>query len=209
MSLIEDLHWRYATKKYSTIKVSDEKVEQIVQAINLSASSTGLQPYRLFVIENDELRQQLGEGSFNEQITHSSHLLVFAAFSNVTVKHIADYMQLIATERKIPLESLSDFKASLDNFFLNNSPAENETWSMRQVYIALGTALIAAAALKVDATPMEGFDQKKFDKLLGLEEQGLRTSVIMSIGYRDEENDSFINHKKVRLPLNEFVTTID
>lgn len=209
MYLLEDLNWRYATKKYSVAKVSEEKVGQIVEAINLSASSTGLQPYRLFVIDNDELRQQLGEGSFNQQIANSSHLLVFAAFKNVTAEHIDSYMQLIASQREIPVEALNDFRTGLRNNFLNKTQPENEAWAKRQVYIALGTAMIASAALKVDATPMEGFDQKKFDQLLGLEEKDLSSTVIMSIGYRDEENDPFFNQKKVRLPLDEFLTTIN
>ncbi|MDT0677934.1 NAD(P)H-dependent oxidoreductase [Autumnicola musiva] len=209
MRLIEALNWRYATKKYNDTRVSEENIEQIVQAINLSASSTGLQPYRLYIIENETLRAQLGEDSFNNQIINSSHLLVFAAFNDVTNKHIDDYMQRVASERKIPLDTLNEFKAGLANFFLNNTSEENTQWAIKQAYIGLGTALIAAAELKIDATPMEGFDPKKFDKLLGLKEKGLTTAVIMSIGYRDEEKDSIINLKKVRLPLAEFVTKID
>jgi len=205
MNLLEDLKWRYAVKQYNTEKVSEDKVQQILEAINLSASSCGLQPYRLIVIENDELRSKLGEGSFNGQILNSSHLLVFAAFNDVTSDHIKDYMDLTAKTREIPLEALSDFSATLNGYFSSRTTEENRIWADKQAYIALGTALIAAAHLKVDATPMEGFDAKKFDELLGLEEKALHSTVILSIGYRDEESDSYASLKKVRLPINDFV----
>ncbi|MDN3596871.1 nitroreductase family protein [Zunongwangia endophytica] len=171
MRLIENLNWRYATKKFKETKVNEQDMEQLLEAINLSASSTGLQPYRLYVIENDKLRAELGEGSFNPQIVNSSHLLVFAAFNTITQQHIDDYIERIATIRNIPLESLTDFKTSLSNGLLNMPPEEKEKWAIKQSYIALGTALIAAAELKIDATPMEGFDAKKFDRLLHLKKK--------------------------------------
>lgn|SRR5690554_4176620 len=208
MNLIETLNWRYATKKFSSKKVPADQLDQIVEAINLSASAAGMQPYRLFVIENRELRKQLGEGSFNPQISEASHLLVFAAFEQVTKGHIEDYIAYMAQVRSIPEESLLDFKEALFGNFLNKKEEENFAWAAKQAYIALGTAIIAAADLQIDASPMEGFDPEKFDTILGLKEKGLKSVVILAIGYRDEEQDIFAKFKKVRLPKEEFVTEI-
>jgi len=205
MQLIDDLNWRYATKKYSNKKVADENIEKIVEAINLSASSCGMQTYRLFVIENPEIRKQLGEGSFNSQIVESSHLLVFAAFDAITQATIDNYIQFVADERQMPVENLADFKNALA-VLLERTDNESFIWSAKQAYIALGTGLIAAAALKIDATPMEGFDAEKFDKVLGLKEKGLKSVVTLALGYRDAENDYLANLKKVRLPIAEFAT---
>lgn len=204
MDLLEDLNWRYAVKKYTEEKVDDDKLKQILEAVNLSASSCGLQPYRVFVIKDEDLRARLGDGSFNAQILHSSHLLVFAAFNDVTSDHINEYMQLISQTREIPVDALADFSSTLNGHFSTSGTAENRIWADKQTYIALGTALIAAATLKVDATPMEGFDADKFDELLNLEEKGLHSTVILSLGYRDIENDPFASLKKVRLPIDEF-----
>ncbi|MFT3979647.1 MAG: NAD(P)H-dependent oxidoreductase [Ferruginibacter sp.] len=204
MNVKEALNWRYAVKKFSNKTVSPDTVTQVTEAINLTASSAGLQPYRLLIVNNKELQQQLGEGSFNPQIADASHLVVFAAFENITQAHIDDYMDRIAAVRQVPVESLKEFKTVLESYFLKLSPEDIFTWAARQAYIGLGTGLIAAAELKVDATPMEGFDRTKFDELLGLKEKGLKSVVIMALGYRDEENDVFSKLKKVRLPIEEF-----
>lgn len=208
MNLIESLNWRYATKKFSNKKVSAEKLDKIIEATNLTASSAGMQPYRLFVVENQELKQKLGEGSFNAQIADASHLLVFAAFENITEEQVDQYLAHIAEVRGIPVEGLADFKKALVAGIVSRSAEDNFTWSARQAYIALGTALIAAADLEVDTTPMEGFDPAKFDELLGLKEKGLKSVVILALGYRDEEQDVFAKFKKVRLPREEFATEV-
>ncbi len=208
MKLQETLNWRYAVKKYNNKKVSDTDLNTILDIINLSASSAGIQPYRIFVVENKELRKQLGENSFNSQIIEASHLLVFAAYNNVTQEIINDYIVYISEVRQIPIEQLADFKKSLENHLLSRTSDENFIWSSKQAYLALGTALIAAAELKIDSTPMEGFDNQKLDELIGLKEKGLKSVVLLSLGYRDEENDSFAKLKKVRLPKEEFVTIV-
>lgn len=208
MSLIENLNWRYATKKYTDKKLSADKLQTIIGAISLSASSAGLQPYRLVVIENKELRRELAEGSRNPQIAEASHLLVFAAYSTIRKDHIEKYVHLTAEVRGVAEESLADFKNSLTNHLLSKTDEENFMWSAKQAYIALGTGLIAAANLQVDATPMEGFDAEKFDEVLGLEEKGLKSVVLLALGYRDEENDFLANLKKVRFPKEEFVIEI-
>lgn len=208
MNLIESLNWRYATKKFSDRKISADDLNKIIEATNLSASSAGLQPYRLIIVENQELRNKLGEGSFNGQIAESSHLLVFAAFEKVTGEHIDTYMSHIASERGLPVEALADFKAALVNGILSRTDEVNFIWAARQAYIGLGTALIAAADLQIDTTPMEGFDADKFDELLNLKEKGLKSVVTLALGYRDEEQDMYAKFKKVRLAKEDFVSVI-
>lgn len=209
MNLIEDLNWRYAVKKYNSEKVSEEKVNNILHAINLSASSCGLQPYRVFAISNQELKAKLGASSFNGQIAESSHLLVFAAYNNVTTEHIENYINLVAQLREVEIDSLKDFYTMLNSYFKSRTDEENKIWAEKQTYIALGTALIAAANEKVDSTPMEGFDPTLFDELLGLQEKDLHSTVILSLGYRDHESDYLANLKKVRIPLDEMVIRVD
>jgi len=208
MNLIESLNWRYATKKFSDRKICADDLNKIIEAINLSASSAGLQPYRLIIVEHQELRNKLGEGSFNGQIAESSHLLVFAAFEKITEEHIDTYMSHIARERGIPVEALADFKAALVNGILSRTDEVNFIWAARQAYIGLGTALIAAADLQIDTTPMEGFDADKFDDLLNLKEKGLKSVVTLALGYRDEEQDMYAKFKKVRLAKEDFVSVI-
>ena len=115
---------------------------------------------------------------------------------------------MISKEREIPVESLAVFKEKALNGLLLKTDEENVIWATKQAYIALGTGLIAAAAEKVDATPMEGFNPEHFDELLGLKEKGLKSVVLMALGYRDEENDSNALLKKVRWPKEDFVITI-
>ena len=208
MKLIDDLKWRYATKKFGPQKVSDEDLGKIIEAINLSASSIGIQPYRLTVIDDPVLKKQLGEGSFNAQIAESSHLLVFSAFTSLSQEHIDQYFELVAKVRETPIEGLTDYKNSISAYLLAQTDADNFIWATKQAYIGLGTALIAAATLKIDSTPMEGFDADKFDDLLGLKAKNLRSVVTLALGYRDEENDYLVNLKKVRLPIEEFSTIV-
>jgi nitroreductase/dihydropteridine reductase len=209
MDLIRNLQWRYAVKKYSNELVSEDNIDQIVEAINLSASSCGIQPYRLFVITNLEVRQRLAAGSFNAQIQDSSHLLVLAGLNKVTSEYIADYLAMMEEQRNLESGALNGLKDMLIAYFSPQTPEQNAIWSDKQAYIGLGTALIAAAELKVDATPMEGFDPTLFNDVLGLSEKGLHASVIISLGYRDTVNDHLASMPKVRLPINEFSTKIN
>lgn len=206
--LIDALQWRYATKKYSNQKVPEAILDRIIDAVNLSASSLGLQPYRLYVIDNHELRKELAAGSFNPQVTEASHLLVFAAFDSIDEVKIDTYVELIATKRNLPVDALELFKKKALSGLLAMTDAEFFSWATKQAYVALGTALIAAATEKVDATPMEGFDAGHFDLVLGLKEKGLRTVVLMALGYRDDENDPLAKLAKVRWPRDEFLTFI-
>jgi len=195
-------------KKLTKEKVSEEKLNIILEAIRLAPTSCGLQPFRVFVIENHELRTRLGEGSFNRQISDCSHLIVFAAYNKVTTQHVTDLIELTARERNLPIASLDPLFSAVDGYFKMRSDEANAIWADKQTYLALGTAITAAANQKVDAVPMEGFDQALFDELLDLAEKGLHSTVILSIGYRDSEKDFMANQKKVRIPIDELTTFI-
>ncbi len=206
MDLIKKLNWRYATKRMTGAKVSKEKIETILDSIRLSASAFGLQPYKIIVLENEELRRKLQKAAYNQpQIIEASHLLVFAALDNITEQHIDDYMELHARTKAVSIESLAGFKKRLTQTLLSKTRADNFNWAARQVYIALGTALIAAAYEDVDATPIEGFNPDEFDEILGLKEKGLKSVVLMALGYRDEKNDPLAKAPKVRKENKDFI----
>lgn len=198
MNLIDKLNWRYAAKRMNGKTVPKEKIDNILEAIRLSASSAGLQPYKVFVVSDEATREKLKEAGYNQpQFTEGSHVLVFAAWKKLTAEKVDNYMNAIATTRNVPVESLDGFKGNLSNFVAQTAE-QNFIWTSRQTYIALGTGLIAAAFEEVDATPMEGFNNDAFDEILGLREQGLKSVSVMVIGYRDEENDFYAKAKKVR-----------
>jgi nitroreductase len=189
MSLINSLQWRYAAKKMNGEKVPQDKIDFILEATRLSASSIGLQPYKILVIENQELKEKLVPAANNQlQIKDSSHLLVFAIWDKITEQEVADLIEDTAKKRNVPLESLNNFKEYLTKTVTSLTVEQQNVWAAKQAYIALGTALVAAAEAKVDATPMEGFVASQFDEILGLKEKGLKTVVILPLGYRSEED---------------------
>lgn len=198
MSITAALQWRYATKRMTGAKIPGEKMNAILDAISLAPSSFGLQPYSILVIENEEMRRKIKPiATMQPQITEASALLVFAAWENITSAKINTYIARVASERNVSVESLKKMKELIDAL-LHNSASDNLAWSSKQAYLALGVALVAAAEEKIDSTPMEGFDKTRLDELLNLEEKGLRSSVLMTLGYRDVKNDSLVNLKKVR-----------
>jgi nitroreductase / dihydropteridine reductase len=198
MELLDALQWRYASKKMNGQAVPEEKVERILEAIRLAPSSMGLQPYTVLVIKDAGLKKQILPIANNQQqVVDASHLLVFAAWDNITPEHVDDYINLMADTRNVPVESLDQFKAALLRI-AGRSAEDNFTWTARQSYIAFATAIAAAAEEHVDATPMEGFNSAALDDLLGLKEKGLRSITLLPLGYRDEENDWLANSPKVR-----------
>lgn len=206
--LIEKLQWRYAAKKMdATQPVPAEKVERIVEAIRLTATSSGLQPYEIIVVTNPALRQKMREISYNQSpVTDGSHVLVFAAWDNYTAERINTMFDLVNTERGFVSEGWENYRKLLLNAYPERDAQLNFEHAARQAYIGLGTALIAAAEEGVDSTPMEGFDAAAMDAILGLPERGLRSVVILPLGYRDEVNDWLVNLKKVRHPRADFIT---
>ena len=209
MNLLEDLNWRYATKKMNGEIVPQDKVDYILEAARLAPSSSGLQPYRLFVITNKELLEKIKPVAFNqEQITDGSHLLVWAAWDGYSHNGISEVFEKTTTERGIPKEAMDDYKARLWGMYEPLGSEWHATHAAKQAYISFGLAIAAAAEQKVDATPMEGFDNKGLDEILGLNEKGLRSVVILPLGYRDTSGDWLVNLKKYRTPKEEFITEI-
>jgi nitroreductase / dihydropteridine reductase len=211
MSLIEKLQWRYATKKMDASKVvPKEKLEQILDAIRLSASSSGLQPYEVIVVSNKAVRGKICTIASNQsQIIDCSYLLVFAAWDTYTEQRINDAFDMTEEIRNLKSESGTAYRQNLLKNYPVRDPDVNFTHAAKQAYIAVGTALIAAAYQQVDSTPMEGFDPVALDDILNLKERGLRSVVIMPIGYRKADEDWLVNLKKVRRPKDQFVIRIE
>jgi len=197
-TLIKALEWRYAVKKMNGHTVPADKLEKILDAMRLAPSSMGVQPYSVIVISDPALKEQiLPLARDQKQIVDCSHLLVFAAWDNITPERAAAFLDDHATARNVSVDSLSYYKGVLDN--LMKRPAEeNFNWNARQAYIAFGIAIAAAAEEGVDATPMEGFNGPGLDTLLGLDQEGLRSVTILPLGYRDAENDWLAPLVKVR-----------
>jgi nitroreductase len=209
--LISKLEWRYATKKFDPSQVvSQDKIDFILEAIRLSATSSGLQPYEVLVITNKAIREQIKQVAWNQgQVTDSSHLLVFAAWDNYTADRINSMFDLTNDIRGFKNEGWENYRASLLNTYPQRDAETNFQHAARQAYIGLGSALIAAAELKVDSTPMEGFDPAKVDEILGLKEKGLRSVLLLPLGYRADEGDWLVKLQKVRRSREHFVTEIN
>ncbi|HET7733664.1 MAG TPA: NAD(P)H-dependent oxidoreductase [Paludibacter sp.] len=198
MNLIDKLNWRYATKRMNGTKVPQEKVDKILEAIRLAPTSFGLQGFKVIVIEDEALREQIFNKACQQpQIKEASHVLVFAANRKISQEQVDEYMQLIATTRGISVADLSGFRAAFDGVVAGTAE-QNFVWTARQAYIAFGVGIAAAALEEVDATPMEGFSADALDEILGLTEQNLGAVTILTLGYRDETNDHLANAPKVR-----------
>lgn len=208
--LIQKLKWRYATKKMNPAKaVPQEKVDRILEAIRLTATSSGLQPYEVLVVTNAEIREKIKAIGWNQaQITEGSHLLVFAAWDNYTAERINMMFDLTNDERGFKNEGWENYRNMLLSTYPARDAETNFQHAARQAYIGLGTALVAAAEEQVDSTPMEGFDPAALDEILGLRAKGLRSVVILPLGYREEDKDWLVNLKKVRRPVAKFVTEV-
>lgn len=198
-TFIENQNWRYATKKFdATKKIATEDLNLLKEAIRLSSSSFGLQLYKVIIVENPELRAKLLPAAYGQtQIIDASQIVVFASQNSVSDADVESYLKNIAETRGIPVESLAGFGDYMKGF-LNPIPSEHKAvWMAKQTYLALGNLLNAAAELKIDVTPMEGFDAKQFNEILGLDALNLSAAVIATIGYRHQEDDTQ-HYKKVR-----------
>ena len=210
MSLIDKLQWRYATKKMNPAKaVPQDKVDQILEAIRLTASSSGLQPYEVLVITNKEIREKIKPiANGQSQIVDCSHLLVFAAWDNYTAERINAAFDMTEKIRNFTSESGTAYRQMLLKAYPARDAEVNYTHAAKQAYIGLGTALIAAAYEAVDSTPMEGFDPHALDTILDLREKGLRSVVMLPLGYRKADEDWLLNLKKVRRAKENFISWI-
>ena len=209
MSLLENLKWRYATKQYdSSKKVSTEDLKIIQEAIQLSASSYGLQLYKILNIESPEIREKLKEASWGQtQITDASNLFVFCNYDDVTDDHIDEYLNLNANTQGIDVATLSGYGDFMKSKVTVLPTEIKQAWTAKQTYIALANALAACAELKIDSTPMEGFDPEAYGTILGLKEKGLKASVVLAVGYRNDE-DTTQHYKKVRKSIESLFESI-
>ena len=199
MKLIEALEWRYAVKKMNGNKIPADKLNTIIEATRLAPSGFGLTPYTIIVVEDDEIRKKLHPAFYNQsQVVDCSAVIIFAAWNSITEKEVGEYMQDIAEQRGVPVESLNDFAGNINGSFKKLTPEQARVWADKQTYLALGFSLVAAAAEQIDATPMEGFSPDAVDAVLGLKELGLHSAVALTLGYRDAANDYLVNAKKVR-----------
>lgn len=210
MDLLESLNWRYATKKMDPAKkVPQEKVERILEAVRLAPTSSGLQPFEMIVVSNRELLEKIkpianGQG----QVADCSHLLVFAAWDDYTDERINRMFDLVAAARGGTNEGWEAYRKHLLASYPPRGPEVNFQHTARQAYIALGVAISAAAVEGVDSTPMEGFNPDALDALLGLRARGLRSVLLLPLGYREEARDWLANLKKARRPRADFITEI-
>lgn len=208
--LNQKLEWRYATKKFDPSRsVPAEKIERILEAIRLAPTSSGLQPFELLVVTNDEIRARIRDVSWNQgQVTDCSHLLVFAAWDDITPERVNMMFDLTNEVRGFRNEGWEAYRQQLLGIVAGRGTEGNYQAAARQAYIALGIALVAAAFEEVDATPMEGFDPEAVDAILDLKSKNLRSVILLPLGYRADEGDWLVNLKKVRRARANFVTEI-
>lgn len=210
MELLDKLNWRYAAKAMNGEKVAEDKVERILEAARLAPTSSGLQPFEIIVVKNQEIKEQIRPVAWNQSmITDCSHLLVFAAWDTYTEERINYMFDLTNEIRGFKNEGWENYRKMLLDSYPQKNEEENFNHAAKQAYIAFSQAIAAAAFEKVDATPIEGFDPAAVDKILGLREKGLRSAVLLPLGYRNESEDWLVNLVKVRKPMKDLVTVIE
>ena len=209
-NIIEQLKWRYATKKFdSSKKLSEEKLNVLKESFNLTATSYGLQPLKMVVVSNDEQKKKLVPISMNqEQVGNASHVLVFCTETKMNSDFIKDSFKLVEKTRSTPRSILDPFESFLVDEFSKKSKSHIEIWMAKQAYIAMGNLLTVCALEGIDSCPIEGFEPEKYDDFLGLNEMGLQSVLVLPIGYRAED-DFFSTLKKVRRGVDEVVIELD
>jgi len=202
MDIINNLKWRYATKKFDpNKKINKSDLEILKEAVQLSVSSYGLQLYKVLIIEDKEIRKKLQTASWNQkQITEASHLFVFCNYKKVESDHIDSFIRLTAETRNLEFEKLIGYGDFIKTKLAEKNNIEQSNWLERQPYLALSNLLMACASMQIDSCPMEGFEAEEYNRILGLDEKGLNACVIATIGYRDSSDDS-MNFSKVRKPM--------
>ena len=208
-NFIKHANWRYATKKFDTTKkIATEDLDILKEAIRLSSSSYGLQPYKVIIVENPELRAQLQSAAYGQsQIVDASHLIIFANEINIGLEAVDNYIKNISETRNIPIEGLAGFSDYMKGNISKLTNDVKNIWTSKQTYLALGNLLNAASELRIDVTPMEGFVPAQVNEILGLDKLGLNASLIATLGYRHAE-DATQHHKKVRKSNEELFITL-
>ena len=210
MELLDKLNWRYAAKAMNGEKVSQEKIDIIIEAARLAPTSSGLQPFEIIVITNQKLKEQIRPISWNQSvITDCSHLLVFAAWDTYTEGRINKMFDLTNEIRGFKNEGWENYRQMLLGMYPQQDAEVNFNHAAKQAYIAFGMSVAAAAFEGIDTTPLEGFDADKLDEILDLRAKGLRSAVMLPIGYRDTDSDWLVNLKKVRKSTEDLVTIIE
>jgi len=210
MELLDKLNWRYAAKAMNGEKVAEDKVERILEAARLAPTSSGLQPFEIFVIKNQDIKEKIRPVAWNQSmITDCSHLLVFAAWDTYTADRINHMFDLTNDIRGFKNEGWENYRQMLLSVYPQKDAEENFNHAAKQAYIAFANAITAAAFEGVDATPIEGFEPDAVDEILGLRDKGLRSAVLLPLGYRKEDADWLVNLAKVRKPMEELVTIIE
>lgn len=206
---IHKLKWRYATKHFdSRRKLSDDKLDILKQTFNLTATSYGLQPVKMIVVSNQEVKNQLMPLTFNQpQVRDASHVLILCVESEIDIDFIIDHFNRVEETRKTSREILDRFEKNLVEIFSGWSKEEVKQWMINQLYLTLGALLTVCAVEKIDSCPMEGFQPKEYDTLLGLDDLGLESVIVLPVGYRDE-SDFFLSLQKVRRGIDELVMDI-
>jgi len=204
--ILNDLNWRYAVKKFDSERlISAPKIERLKKAFNLTATSYGLQPIRLVVLQNKQLQKELVTPSFGQlQVEQASHVLVICIENKIDSHYIADYFDLVKKIRGTSEEILNPFKKELMEDFSKKDRVQLQQWSKNQAYLAMGNLLTVCAVEKIDACPMEGFNPLAYDEILGLQEKRIASVLVLPIGYRAAD-DQFADFKKVRKPIAESI----
>lgn len=207
MSLLENLQWRHAVKAYDpTKKVAKEDLNRILEAARLAPTSSGLQPFRIISVENQELKEKMVAGALNPEVMRDcSHVLVFAAWDRYSEEKIDKVYDYHTDVRELPRGRFGTYTDQLKKMYGAQTADQHFAHTARQTYIALALAMAQAAELKIDSTPAEGFSNEVVDEILGLREMGLKSVSLLYLGYRDEERDWLSSMKKVRVPMEEFV----
>jgi nitroreductase len=210
MELLDKLNWRYAAKAMNGKKVPQEKIDNILEAVSLAPTSSGLQPFEVIVITNQAMKEKIKPVAWNQSvITDCSHLLVFAAWDTYTADRINYMFDLTNEIRGFKNEGWENYRHMLLNSYPQKEAEVNFNHAAKQAYIAFSQAIAAAAFEGVDATPLEGFDPEAVDEILGLRERGLRSCVMLPIGYREADKDWLVKLEKVRKPKDKLITVID
>ena len=210
MELLDKLNWRYAAKAMNGQKVSQEKIDNIIEAISLAPTSSGLQPFEVYVITNQEVKDEIRPIAWNQSVVSDcSHLLVFAAWDTYTADRINKQFNLTNEVRGFKNEGWENYRQMLLSSYPQKDAELNFNHASKQTYIAFSLAIAAVALQEVDSTPMEGFDSAAVDEILGLKEKGLRSCVLLPIGYRDAETDWLVSLKKVRKSREDLIMEID
>lgn len=208
-TIIEKLNWRYATKQFdASKKLSQGQLNTLLEAARLTASSYGLQPYHIFVIEDKDVREKLKAASYGQsQITDASQLIVLANNPTFDETLVNNYLDQVVEVRGVSKKDLEGYEQMMKGALLGLPDDVKNNWTAKQAYIVLGNLLTVAAEMGIDACPMEGFDKAQYDEILGLKTKNLTSAVVLTVGFRSAD-DQTQNYPKVRYSKDKLITHI-